>query len=277
MGEVYRARDSKLKREVAVKILPDAFALDAERIARFQREAEVLAALNHPHIAAIYDLAESGESRFLVLELVEGETLADHIARGPISLDDALKIGRQIAEALEAAHEKGIIHRDLKPANIKITADDHIKVLDFGLAKMRETEGAVPALSNSPTMMTSSTPGMILGTAAYMSPEQAKGRQADRTADVWAFGCVLYEMLTGRAVFDGETIGEVLAGVFKGEPDWGRLPAETPEGIRRLMRRCLQKDRRERLQHIGDARIEIREVQRSKNGDSCDPDYAATP
>src|SRR5215831_5210776 len=196
MGEVYRARDAKLKREVAIKVLPDAFARDAERIARFQREAEVLASLNHPHIAAIFDLAEFGESRFLVLELVEGETLADHIARGPIRFDDALKIAKQIAEALEAAHEKGIIHRDLKPANIKITADEHVKVLDFGLAKMRETESAVTALSNSPTMMTSSTPGMILGTAAYMSPEQAKGKQADRTTDVWAFGCLLYEMLT---------------------------------------------------------------------------------
>src|SRR5262245_52949858 len=268
MGAVYLAHDSKLKRDVAIKVLPDEFAQDAERVARFQREAEVLASLNHPHIAAIYDLAEFDCSRFLVLELVEGETLADRIARGPILLDEALPMARQVAEALEAAHEKGIVHRDLKPENIKLTNDGNVKVLDFGLAKVREAEGAGTNLSNSPTMMTAGTPGMILGTPAYMSPEQAKGKEADRTADVWAFGCVLYAMLTGRAAFDGETVGEILGGVFKAEPDWHRLPSGTPEGIRRLLRRCLQKDRRLRFHDIADARIELEEVQSEPQTDA---------
>jgi eukaryotic-like serine/threonine-protein kinase len=259
MGEVYRARDSRLKRDVAIKVLPDAFARDDERVARFQREAEVLASLSHPHIGGIYDVAEFGESRFLVLELVEGETLADRIARGPIPLDEALAIAKQIAEAVEAAHDKGIIHRDLKPANVKLTDDGNVKVLDFGLAKVREEAGGGVALSNSPTLMSASVPGVIMGTAAYMSPEQAKGKEADRTSDVWAFGCVLYEMLTGHAPFSGETISEILAGVLKGEPDWDRLPADTPESIRRLLRRCLTKDRKLRLQHVGDGRIEIEE------------------
>src|SRR5437667_7849534 len=204
MGEVYRARDSKLKRDVAIKVLPDEFSRDPERSSRFQREAEVLASLNHPHIAAIYDLGSFGDSRFLVLELVEGETLAERIARGPIPLYEALSIASQITEALEAAHEKGVVHRDLKPANIKLALDGHVKVLDFGLAKVREGEGGTS--SNSPTVMTQAS-GMILGTAAYMSPEQAKGKEADRSSDVWAFGCVLYEMLTGRAVFVGGTVG----------------------------------------------------------------------
>jgi serine/threonine protein kinase len=260
MGEVYRARDSKLKREVAIKILPQAFSLDADRVTRFQREAEVLASLNHPHIAAIYDLAETGDSRFLVLELVGGETLAERIARGPIPINETLAIARQIAEALEAAHGKSIIHRDLKPANIKLTIDGAVKVLDFGLAKVRGMDGAAADLSNSPTMMSASIPGVIMGTAAYMPPEQAKGKDVDYTTDVWAFGCVLYEMLSGCRVFEGETLGEILGGVFKAEPDWRKLPAETPEAIRRLLRRCLQKDRNQRLQHIGDARIEIDEA-----------------
>src|SRR5881396_1435532 len=204
MGEVYRARDTKLKREVAIKVLPDAFTRDSERVARFQLEAEVLASLNHPRIAAIYDLADSADSRFLVLELVPGETLADRIARGPIAVDEALAIARQVVEALEAAHEKGITHRDLKPANIKIAPDGSVKVLDFGLAKVHELETARD-FSNSPTLLTAAfAPEMILGTASYMSPEQAKGKQTDRTADVWAFGCVLYEMLTGRGAFEGE-------------------------------------------------------------------------
>jgi eukaryotic-like serine/threonine-protein kinase len=259
MGEVYGARDSKLKREVAIKVLPDTFARDPERIALFQREAEVLASLNHPHIAGIYDLAEFGTSRFLVLELVEGETLADRIARGPIPLEEALAIAKQIAEAVEAAHEKGIVHRDLKPANIKLTGDGNVKVLDFGLAKMRPVEAPNAGLSNSPTLMSASVPGVIVGTAAYMSPEQAKGKETDRASDVWAFGCVLYEMVTGSPTFTGETLSEVLAGVLKGGPDWTRLPAETPESIRRLLRRCLTKDRKLRLQHLGDARLEIEE------------------
>ena len=261
MGEVYRARDLKLKREVAIKALPDEFSRDADRIARFQREAEVLASLNHPHVAAIYDLVESGSTRFLVLELVEGNTLADRIARGPIPVEETLEIAKQIAEALEAAHERGVIHRDLKPANIKLAGNGTVKVLDFGLAKVRETAGADVAASNSPTMITGVTQGMILGTAAYMSPEQAKGKEADRTSDIWAFGCVLYEMLTGRTVFQGETANEILAGVLTAEPDWHWLPMDTPEGIRRLLRRCLLKSQKKRLPHIGAARIEINEVQ----------------
>ena len=261
MGEVYRARDSKLKREVAIKVLPDEFARDADRVARFQREAEVLASLNHPHISAIHGLGEFENFRFLVLELVEGETLAERITLGPIPVNEALVIAKQIGEALEAAHEKGIIHRDLKPANIKITPNGIVKVLDFGLAKVLDSEGTSGSLSNSPTMITAaSVPGMIIGTIAYMPPEQAKGIEADRTSDMWAFGCVLYEMLTGRPVFEGETAGEILAGIFRGDPDWTRLPADTPVAIRRLLRRCLQKDRNWRLPTATDARIEIAEA-----------------
>jgi serine/threonine protein kinase len=234
---------------------------DHDRAARFEREARVLASLNHPHIAAIYGLEESGGRKFLVMELVAGKTLADRIQRGPIPVDEALGFAKQIAEALEAAHEKGIIHRDLKPGNIMIAPSGEVKVLDFGLAKVRQIEGDGASLSDLPTMVTVAGPGMILGTAAYMSPEQAKGNDADRTADVWAFGCVLYEMLTGRTVFQGETVGEILAGVLKTEPDWRQLPAEIPEGIRRLLRRCLQKNPRLRFRDIGDVRIEIEEVQ----------------
>ena len=259
MGEVYRARDTKLKREVAIKILPDEFSRDPERVARFQREAEVLASLNHPNIAAIYDLDEANGSRFLVLELVEGDTLAERIRRGPLPIDEAVNIAKSICEALEAAHEKGVVHRDIKSANIKLTPTGQVKVLDFGLAKVREA-GAAAAFSNSPTLLSGSMPGVILGTAAYMSPEQAKGKETDRTTDVWSFGCVLYEMLTGRAAFEGETTGEILGGIFKAEPDWHRLPAKTPEGIRHLLRRCLKKEQKQRLQYIGDARIEIEEA-----------------
>ena len=223
MGVVFRAHDSKLQRDVALKLLPDHFADDPERLARFQREAQVLAALNHPNIAQIYGLEESSSTRCIVMELVEGQTLQERLKRGPIPLEEALPIAAQIATALEAAHERGIVHRDLKPANIKLTPAGRVKVLDFGLAKAFQQEQS-PALSNSPTLMDASVPGVILGTAAYMSPEQAKGKEADRTSDTWAFGCVLYEMLTGHAAFEGETIGEILAGVFKAEPDWGRSP-----------------------------------------------------
>ncbi len=260
MGEVYRARDTKLGRDVALKVLPRASAGDAQRLARFEREARVLASLNHPHIGAIYGVEESGDVRGLILELVEGPTLADRIARGRLSLHESLRIAGQIAEALEAAHEKGIIHRDLKPDNIKVTADDNVKVLDFGLATVRDVGGATLDLSTAPTLMRT-TPGMILGTAPYMSPEQANGREADRTSDVWAFGCVLYEMLTGRRAFDGGTAGEILAGVLKTDPDWHQLPAGTPEGIRRLLRRSLQKDQKSRLRDIRDARLEIDDVE----------------
>src|SRR5262245_45021654 len=261
MGVVFRALDTKLHREVALKLLPDHFADDPERLARFQREAQVLASLNHPNIAQIHGLEDSTAQTCIVMELVEGETLQERLKRGPIPVDEALAIAKQICEALEAAHEKGIIHRDLKPANIKLTKDCEVKVLDFGLARMRETEGAATNLSNSPTLMSAaSTPGMIMGTTAYMSPEQARGKETECTTDVWAFGCVLYEMLTGRTAFEGETVGEILGGVFKAEPDWRRLPTETPEAIRRLLRRCLQKERRQRLNSANDARIEIEDA-----------------
>jgi Tol biopolymer transport system component len=263
MGRVYRAHDTRLHRDVAIKILPDAFVADSARVARFQREAQLLASLSHPNIAAIYGLEEAAPagamSCALVLELVEGPTLADRIAQGPIPPDEALAIARQIVAAIEAAHDTGIIHRDLKPSNVKLRPDGAVKVLDFGLAKMREPPAAAAGLTQSPTVLTASMPGMIVGTAGYMAPEQAKGRDADHRADIWAFGCVLYEMLAGRTVFDGETISEVLAGVLKSEPDWHRLPLDTPENIRRLLRRCLERDVRKRLQHIGDARLELDE------------------
>ena len=266
MGRVYRARDPRLGRDVAIKVLPEALVADSARIARFQREAQALASLNHPNIGAIYGFEEerpsTGEGQSvgaLVLELIEGPTLANRVQRGPIPLDEALPIARQIADALDAAHEKGIVHRDLKPSNIKLRPDGTVKVLDFGLAKMCDTPGSDAGLSRSPTMLIASMPGMIVGTAAYMAPEQAKGRDADRTADIWAFGCVLFEMLTGHPVFQGDSVGEVLANVLKTDPDWQALPGETPESIRRLLRRCLERDPRKRLQHIGDARLEIDE------------------
>src|SRR5262245_40829250 len=226
MGEVYRARDTKLRREVAIKILPEEFSGDADRASRFQREAEVLASLNHPNIAAIYDLQEANDTRFLVLELVEGETLADRIRRGPILVEEALKNANSICEALEAAHEKGIIHRDLKPGNVKITPEGKVKVLDFGLAKALDTTPVAGVnLSNSPTLTIAGTQaGMILGTAAYMSPEQAKGINTDQRSDIFSFGAVLYEMLTGRQAFQGDNVSEVLASVLAREPDFGLMP-----------------------------------------------------
>src|SRR5215472_8081505 len=239
MGEVYRGRDTKLGRDVALKVLPDTFATDPERLARFRREAQVLASLNHPNIAAIYGLegqerrdGQDGSTLALVLELVEGPTLADRITQGPIPLDEALPIAKQIAEALEAAHEQGIIHRDLKPANIKLRDDGTVKVLDFGLAKLADPVGSgAAALSQSPTITTPAQMtgvGTLLGTAAYMSPEQGKGRPADKRSDVWAFGCVLYEMLTGKRAFEGEDVSDTLAAVLRAEPDWSALPADTP-------------------------------------------------
>jgi serine/threonine protein kinase len=259
MGEVYRARDTKLKREVAIKILPSEFSRDGDRVSRFQREAELLASLNHPHIAGIYDIAEADGLRYLVLELVEGETLEDRLKRGRFPVDEALSIAQQIAEALEAAHEKGIVHRDLKPANVKITPDGKIKVLDFGLAKAFSEQESV-ALSNSPTMMSASVPGMILGTAAYMSPEQARGLAADNRSDVFSFGCVLYEMLAGRNAFPGETLADIFVSIMKAEPDWSLLDPNTPAAIQLLLRRCLQKERGRRMRNIGDAAIEIHQV-----------------
>jgi eukaryotic-like serine/threonine-protein kinase len=261
MGEVYRAKDSKLGRDVALKVLPEAFASDADRMARFQREAKLLASLNHTNIAAIHGLEDSGKTHALVMELVEGPTLADRIRLGPIPMDEALQIAKQIADALEYAHEHGVVHRDLKPANVKVTNDDAVKVLDFGLAKAIEGDAASADLANSPTMSRMATlAGVLLGTAAYMSPEQAKGKPVDRRADIWAFGCVLYEMLTGKMAFRGETVTDTLAAVIKEDPDWSRLPAGTPVRVRVLLQRCLQKDPKQRLRDIGDARISLEEV-----------------
>ena len=237
MGEVYRARDTKLGRDVALKVVAESFAHDPERVARFQREAQLLASLNHPHIATIYGLEEARGSHFLAMELVEGATLAERLKAGPIPVGEALGIARQVADALQAAHEKGIIHRDLKPANIALTVEGQVKVLDFGLAKALEV---VPAgdVSASPTLSLAATQaGVILGTAAYMAPEQAKGRPVDKRSDVWAFGCVLYEMFAGKRAFEGEDISDTLANVLKSEPDWQALPADVPAAIQVLLRR----------------------------------------
>jgi len=261
MGEVYRARDTKLGRDVALKVLPAPFAKDPERMARFRREAQVLASLNHPHIGAIYGFEDSGSVHALVMELVEGPTLADRVARGAIPVDEALPIAREIAEALEAAHERGIIHRDLKPANIKVTSNGSVKVLDFGLAKALEGDPSSTDIHTSPTITSMTTqPGIILGTAAYMSPEQAKGKSVDRRTDIWAFGCVFFEMLAGNRPFEGETVSDALAAVIRAEAEWSLLPSNTPQIIRNLLQSCLKKDPRQRLQAIGDARIAIEEV-----------------
>jgi serine/threonine-protein kinase len=258
MGEVYRAKDTKLGRDVALKILPASFTNDPERVARFRREAQVLASLNHPHIGQIYGLEEANGTQFLVLELVDGESLDKRIARGPVPVDDALGIAKQIAEALEAAHEKGIIHRDLKPANIALTNDGTVKVLDFGLAKAVEATASESNLSMSPTITTPAMMtgvGVILGTAAYMSPEQAKGRAADKRSDIWAFGCVLYEMLTGQRAFEGEDVSDTLAAVLRGEPDWTRILADVPLPVRTLVQGCLEKNRAVRPSDIAVARF----------------------
>ena len=264
MGEVYRARDSKLNREVALKVLPAAVAADPERLARFRREAQVLAALNHPNIAHVHGFEDSGDTHALVMELVEGPTLFDRIAQGPLALTEALPIAKQIAEAMEAAHEQGIVHRDLKPANVKVREDGTVKVLDFGLAKALGPDssggsGADP--TNSPTLTARSTQlGMIIGTAAYMSPEQAKGRQVDRRADIWAFGVVLFEMVTGKRGYEAEDISETLAAVLTREVDWKALPSDTPARLKALVRDCLVRDPKERLRDIGDARRELQRL-----------------
>ena len=261
MGEVYRARDGKLNRDVAIKVLPEAVAEDAERLARFQREAQVLASLNHPHIAAIYGLEKTGNVEALVLELVEGETLAERIAAGPMPIDEALAIARQIADALEGAHEKGIVHRDLKPANVKVTPEGKVKVLDFGLAKALTGDRSSPDQTHSPTLTAAATSaGVVIGTAAYMSPEQARGKSVDKRADIWAFGAVLYEMLSGRKAFEGETVSDTLAAVLMRDVDWSALPAETPVSVRRVLRRCLDRDIRTRFRDIADARVEMDEA-----------------
>ena len=259
MGEVYRARDTRLDRDVAIKILPEIFALDPDRRARFEREAQTLAALNHPNIAAIYGIEESGSVRALVMELADGEDLSAIIARGRVPLADALPIAKQIAEALEAAHELGIVHRDLKPANIKVRADGTVKVLDFGLAKAMDPAGGSSAnVANSPTLTAHATAmGIIIGTAAYMAPEQARGKSVDKRADVWAFGVVLYEMLTGRQAFTGDTITDVIAAVVTRDPDWTMIPSSTPPPIHQLLVHCLEKDPKHRLRDVGDARFAL--------------------
>jgi serine/threonine-protein kinase len=274
MGEVYRARDSKLGREVAIKILPSGFTSDPERLARFEREARTLAALNHQHIGAIYGVEETGGQQALVLELVDGLTLAERLMPGPIPLAEALTIARQIADALDAAHEKGIVHRDLKPANVKITRDGVVKVLDFGLAKAAPTEDAVD-LSRSPTITIGGTrEGAFLGTAAYMSPEQARGKPVDKRADIWAFGCVLFEMLSGRPPFAGETVSDIISSILKDKPEWRRLPADTPGSILRLLRRCLEGDPRRRLRDIADAQVEMEDAGPGSN-DQADASQGA--
>src|SRR5512136_1268815 len=261
MGEVYQAKDQKLGRDVAIKVLSDEFAKDADRVARFQREAKVLASLNHPNIAAIHGLEEYGGTNFLVLELVEGQTLADRIKAGPIPVEEALKLALQIAEALEAAHEKGIIHRDLKPSNIKVTPEGKVKVLDFGLAKAYAGDREEVNLSNSPTLSDAATQqGVILGTAAYMSPEQARGKLVDKRADIWAFGCVLFEMLAGRSAFSGKDVTDLLAAVIRSEPEWRSLPENLHWRLRVVLERCLKKDARDRYHDISDVKADIQRV-----------------
>ena len=265
MGEVYRARDARLKRDVALKFLPASVAGDPERLARFEREAQALAALKHPHIATIHGIEEAQGFRALVLELVEGETLADRIARGPVPVPEAVVIARQIADALEAAHEQGIVHRDLKPANIQITPDGAVKVLDFGLARIVASQDGASASvqfdsSMSPTITSPAVvtgQSVLMGTAAYMAPEQARGKPADKRADIWAFGVVLYEMLTGTRAFPGETVAEVAGAVIHKELDLSRLPEDTPDSVRLTLRRCLQKDSRQRMRDMGDVRLAL--------------------
>ncbi|MGH9408669.1 MAG: protein kinase domain-containing protein [Vicinamibacterales bacterium] len=277
MGEVYRALDSKLGREVAIKVLPAMFTRDPERLARFRRAAQVLASLNHPNIAHIHGIETADGVEFLVLELVDGETLADRIGRGALPPDEALPIAQQIGDALAAAHEKGIIHRDLKPANVALTADGQVKVLDFGLAKALEPEAAfAPGDLSAPPTITSpemTALGVILGTAAYMSPEQAKGRPADKRSDIWAFGCVLFEMLTGRRAFDGEDVSDTLAAILRGEPDWSALPAEVPETVRLVLTKCLARDRRQRFADITTPLFLLTELPRT----AMQPTSAAQP
>ena len=269
MGEVYRALDSKLGREVAIKVLPEEFTQHPQKLARFEREARLLAALNHPGIATLYEVEESEGKPFLVMELVEGETLSERIARGPLPVDEALTLSQQIAEALEAAHEKGVIHRDLKPANIKVDPEGQVKVLDFGLAKAFAEEVPESELSASPTLSRDATKaGVILGTAAYMSPEQAKGKTVDKRTDIFSFGIVLYEMLTEKRAFAGEDVSEVLAGIIKMEPDWNAVPPDLDPRIDNLLHRCLKKDHKKRLRDIGDVRNEIEVILADPTGAS---------
>ena len=258
MGVVYRAQDTNLSREVAIKVLPEQFTQDPQRLARFEREAKLLASLNHPNIAAIHSFEHSDGIHFLVLELVEGDTLTDLLTKGPLPVEKALEVCRQIAEGVEAAHEKGVIHRDLKPANVKVTPEGKVKILDFGLAKAFEDEIPAADISQSPTLTEEMTrAGVILGTAAYMSPEQAKGKEVNKQADIFAFGAILYELLTGRRAFQGETITETLAKILEGEPDWKAVPQSVPSRIQELIEDCLEKAPDKRLRDIGNAQIQI--------------------
>jgi hypothetical protein len=279
MGEVYRARDSRLGRDVALKVLPEGFAADAERLARFQREARLLASLNHPHIATIHGIEGDGANRVLILELVDGEDLAQRIATGALPVKEAIAIARQVADAIESAHDQGIVHRDLKPANVVVTPDGVVKVLDFGLAKAIENDASNSNLSHSPTLLGSSPTmaGVILGTAAYMSPEQARGKRVDRRADIFAFGCLLFEMLTGRQAFSGETVSDTLAAVLRAEPDWPLLPKDTPRAVVKLLKRCLEKDPRARLRDIGEARITLEAIERGVELDEPAAAVATAP
>src|SRR5262245_44473010 len=275
MGEVYRARDSRLDRDVAIKILPETFAHDPERLARFEREAKTLAALNHPHVASIYGVEEFAGTRALILELVDGPTLADRIAQGPIPIDEALPIAHQVIDALEAAHEAGSSHRDLTPANIKLRVDGTVKVLDFGLAKLASDPNATSVLgvlSLSPTITSPAATGVgiLLGTAAYMAPEQARGRAVDKRADIWAFGCVLFEMLTGRRPFEGEDVTETVGAVIHKEPAWNALPPDLPAHARLTLERCVEKNPKQRFRDIGDVRLAL-------NGAFNPPAAAPTP
>ena len=278
MGEVYRARDTKLGREVAIKVLPEEFSQDSERLARFEREAKLLASLNHPNVATLYGHEESNGQQLLVMELVEGETLAERIARGPIPADEAIELFLQIAEGLEAAHEKGVIHRDLKPANIKITPDGKIKILDFGLAKAfsPEEDGSQES-SQSPTLTKGTALGAIMGTASYMSPEQARGKSVDKRTDVWAFACCLYETLTAHKAFDGETITDILAAVVHKEPSFERLPVRLPAGVERLLRRCVEKNARDRYHDIADVRIALKDTLNASPQASPEATRSRTP
>ena len=264
MGEVFRARDPRLGRDVAIKALPAAFAQDAERLARFEREAKLLASLNHPNVAGIHGVEEADGTRYLVLEFIDGETLEAHVKRGPLALDEALDVARQVAAGVEAAHEAGVVHRDLKPGNVMLTASGGVKVLDFGLAKAgtgRSGSSSDPSLTASPTLTHQGTEaGVILGTAAYMSPEQARGKAVDRRTDIWSFGCVLYEMLSGRRAYDGETVSDMVARILEREPDWSALPAATPPRLAALLRRCMTKDAKQRQRDIGDVRLELEAI-----------------
>jgi eukaryotic-like serine/threonine-protein kinase len=255
MGVVFRARDTKLLRDVALKVLPEHFSDDPDRLQRLNREAQVLASLNHPNIAQIYGLEQVGSAGCIVMELVEGETLGDRLKAGPLPVDETIAIAKQIAEGLAAAHERGIVHRDLKPANIKLTPNGMVKILDFGLAKAIANREAESNASMMPTKMSGSIAGAIVGTAAYMSPEQARGKEVDARTDIWAFGCVLYEMLTARQAFDGETITDMLAKIVTGQPDFNLLPTNLPSSIRPLLETTLSKNISQRLQHIGDVRL----------------------